>query len=327
MVLNALTGNEGLKRQLSAQERGRGLSHAYLISGPHGSGKRTLARLLAAAMVCTGGGEAPCGSCPGCKKALAGIHPDIVTIGGDGKDITVSQARAIRADAYIRPNEAGRKVYVVENAQNMNANAQNAILKLLEEGPAYAAFLLLTHNSAALLPTIRSRCEGLSLSPVSPAQAEEYLARRFPGREAAQISRAAQSCGGVLGRAVEELDGSAHSETAQAARALLAKFAAGEEWELAQFCVGLEKWDRDALGGLLDQTAGLLRHALALQAGAGTGPDFRVREVVQAAALPKKALLAGADTLRTLRQSVEFNVGVGHLCGALCAGLSNARNG
>ena len=77
-----------------------------------------------------------------------------------------AQIRALRADAYIRPNEAGRKVYLLERAHTMNPSAQNAMLKLLEEGPPYAAFLLLTENAAALLPTVRSRCETLTLSPV-----------------------------------------------------------------------------------------------------------------------------------------------------------------
>ena len=136
MRLDALAGNAALKQQLSAQEKGRGLSHAYLISGPAGSGKRTLARLLCAAMVCTGEGERPCGACPACKKVLSGIHPDVIQVGEDGKDISVGQAREARSDAYIRPNEGARKVYVFHNAQDMTAAAQNALLKLLEEGPA-----------------------------------------------------------------------------------------------------------------------------------------------------------------------------------------------
>ena len=185
MNLTSLVGNEALKKQLSAQAEGRGLSHAYLLSGPAGGGKKTLARLMAAAMVCTGQGESPCGACPACKKALGGIHPDIITVAGEnGKDISVGQARALRADAYIRPNEAERKVYLILDAQTMNTNAQNAVLKLLEEGPPYAAFLLLTDNPGALLPTIRSRCEGLSLSPVSPGEAEAFLLQKFPDRPA-----------------------------------------------------------------------------------------------------------------------------------------------
>ena len=181
MNLTRLAGNAPLKRQLELETARRGLSHAYILSGPAGSGKRTLAGLLAAALVCDRrGGALPCLSCAGCRKAEGGIHPDIVRVGDDGKDISVAQVRALRADAYIRPNEAERKVYILENAQTMNASAQNAMLKLLEEGPAYAAFLLLTDNAAALLPTVRSRCEHLPLSPVTQREAELWLDEHYP---------------------------------------------------------------------------------------------------------------------------------------------------
>ena len=249
MNLTRLAGNGPLKRQLELETARRGLSHAYILSGPAGSGKRTLAGLLAAALVCTGGGERPCLSCPGCRKALAGIHPDIVRAGDDGKDISVAQVRQLRADAYIRPNEADRKIYILENAQTMNPSAQNAMLKLLEEGPAYAAFLLLTDNAAALLPTVRSRCELLPLSPVTEAEAEEWLAGRFPDRSPEERRQAARRCEGLLGRAVSLLEGQAEGEdkALSAALELVRRLAARDELALAEHCVTLEKWDRDGL--------------------------------------------------------------------------------
>ena len=138
MNLSTLAGNQRIKDRLSRREWDRGLSHAYIISGPAGSGRHALARRLAAAMLCTGGGERPCGTCPACLKTEKGIHPDFsVTAGPEaGKPITVDQVRALRSDAYIRPNEGERKVYLLEEADRMNPSAQNAMLKLLEEGPA-----------------------------------------------------------------------------------------------------------------------------------------------------------------------------------------------
>lgn len=183
MEFLALAGNDRLKEQLSQQESGRGLAHAYIISGPTGSGRHTLARLLAAAMVCTSdSGGRPCGKCSPCKKITAGIHPDFEIISGpeEGKPITVDQIRALRSDAYIRPNEGDRKIYLLEGADQMNASAQNAMLKLLEEGPGYAVFLLLAENGGGLLQTVRSRCEELVLSPVSVVQCQSWLKDRFP---------------------------------------------------------------------------------------------------------------------------------------------------
>ena len=167
MNLTALSGNERVKEQLSRQEMGRGLSHAYIISGPAGSGKHILAQSLAAGMLCASPGEKPCWRCAPCLKVKKGLHPDVSTVAGpeEGKPITVDQVRALRSGAYIRPNEGERKVYILEGADQMNASAQNALLKLLEEGPPFAAFLLLARNSGALLETVRSRCEEVSLLP------------------------------------------------------------------------------------------------------------------------------------------------------------------
>ena len=167
MNLTALSGNERVKEQLSRLEKERGLSHAYIISGPAGSGKHILARQLAAAMLCVSSGEKPCGRCAPCLKVQKGLHPDVSVIVGPeaGKPIAVDQVRALRADAWIRPNEGERKIYILEGADQMNASAQNALLKLLEEGPRFAAFLLLARNAGALLETVRSRCEELALIP------------------------------------------------------------------------------------------------------------------------------------------------------------------
>ena len=165
MNLTALSGNERVKEQLSRLEKERGLSHAYIISGPAGSGKHILARLLAAGMLCASTGEKPCGHCTSCLKIQKGLHPDVSVVTGPeaGKPITVDQVRALRADAYIRPNEGERKVYLLEGADQMNASAQSVLLKLLEEGPRFAAFLLLARNAGALLETVRSRCETFDL--------------------------------------------------------------------------------------------------------------------------------------------------------------------
>lgn len=326
MRLEALAGNEALKQQLSAQQAGRGLSHAYMICGPAGTGKRTLARLMAAALVCTHPGEKPCGQCSACKKALGGIHPDIITVGPlEGKrEILVDQVRQVRTDAYIRPNEAERKVYILCQAQTMNPSAQNSLLKLLEEGPAYGAFLLLTDNPGALLPTIRSRCERLTLAPVRVEEAESYLRGRFPQWAEADIARVARSCGGVLGNAVAQLsDEPRETEALAGARQLLEHLSGGDELALAEWCIGLEKWERTDLSDLLEQGVRLLRDALLLQAGAvplTAAEDLPAVE--KAARLSRGKLMGAVGLLEQLRQAALAYVGTGHICGALCAGAS-----
>ncbi len=325
MKLDALAGNAALKRQLSAQAQGRGLSHAYLISGPAGSGKATLAGLLSAAMVCSGGGETPCGHCSGCKKALGGIHPDIIHVDFlEGKrEILIEQTRQMRSDAFIRPNEAERKVYIIHHADQMNVRAQNSILKLLEEGPAYAAFLLLAENPGSVLITIRSRCEGAALSPVSAAEAEAVLKEKFPQKSPEEISSAAHRCGGLIGKAVEELAGGGDTETRAAALELLGLIAGGDELKLCEWCVGKEKLDRGSLIRLFEWETELLSAALRLQSGSGSEAEETGEEVRRAAALPRRKLLRCVDILDELRTAAGFNVGGGHLLGALCAWISS----
>lgn len=180
MDLSQLPVGEGVRRRL--ENSLNRLSHAYIISGPPESGASTLADLLAAAYVCSGTGDRPCGVCPGCRKAKGNIHPDIIrlTVPEGKRNITVEQVRQLRADAYVRPNEAHRKVFLIEDAQAMNDSAQNALLKVLEDGPDYLSFLLLAENSQQLLPTIRSRCETLRAAGEETAEASqegETLAR------------------------------------------------------------------------------------------------------------------------------------------------------
>lgn len=166
MPLTSLVGNRALKEHLRPRLSGGTLGHALILAGPAGSGRHTLAAILSRAMVCDHPGPKPCGSCPACKKAMAGIHPDIITVQPepDKAAISVDQVRQMRTDAHIRPNEAPRKVYILEQTDRLRGEAQNAMLKLLEEGPAYAAFLLLCENPGNLLPTVRSRCEILALT-------------------------------------------------------------------------------------------------------------------------------------------------------------------
>lgn len=120
---------------------------------------------LAMTLVCSAPeGQRPCGTCRDCRKAREGIHPDIIPVErfmaekDIGGMVKVDPIRALRADAFIAPNEARNKVYLIDNAHTMNDSAQNALLKTLEEGPSHAAFILMTESAGALLETIRSRC-------------------------------------------------------------------------------------------------------------------------------------------------------------------------
>lgn len=151
-----LPENSTLERAVRrAAEQGR-LSHAIVLSG---DGSLTdAARFIAAAHVCEGT-DRPCLRCRHCRKVLEGIHPDVSVIRDtEHRELTVDAVRALRQDVYIRPNEAARKVYIIADSRQLNERDQNVLLKIVEEGPPYAAFIFCADSPAALLETIRSRC-------------------------------------------------------------------------------------------------------------------------------------------------------------------------
>ena len=161
MGFEGLLGNDRLKENLiSSLGKGR-ISHFYLISGPEGSGKHTLARLLTAAILCRETGK-PCGKCGPCRKVLEGNHPDVITVDDpEHKTVAVRIVREAREDVFIRPNEADHKIYLFP--QELGIEGQNTLLKILEEPPSYGVFILMTDNPDKLLPTVRSRCTELAL--------------------------------------------------------------------------------------------------------------------------------------------------------------------
>ena len=156
------------------------IGHAYLISSSARADAVRAAKMLAGAAVCLAGHDVPCGVCRGCRKAASGSHPDIIPVvrqtdrnGNLRRELTVDQIRELAADAQVLPNEAERKVSIIEEAELMNLNAQNAALKLLEEPPATVIFVLCAVNSNQLLETVRSRCLSLSVAGGEEAADED----------------------------------------------------------------------------------------------------------------------------------------------------------
>ncbi len=175
-----LPENSTLERAVRrAAEQGR-LSHAIVLSGD--GGLTDAARFIAAAHVCEGT-DRPCLRCRHCRKVLEGIHPDVSVIRDtEHRELTVDAVRALRQDVYIRPNEAARKIYIIADSRQLNERDQNVLLKIVEEGPPYAAFIFCTDSPAALLETVRSRCVLLKCDAPAPdalPPEAEQLCRAF----------------------------------------------------------------------------------------------------------------------------------------------------
>lgn len=177
------------------------LTHALLVTG---AGQReALARYAAAAMECSSEGERPCLRCDSCRRVMEGIHPDVITVRDDQhKSIAVDVVRQIRSDAYIRPNQGRRKVYLFPDCALLTPQDQNVLLKIVEEGPPYAAFLFCAENAAVVLQTLRSRCVELKLHPDGAPGGPGDLRRRGRAHPSAGIVPAGGR--GGVGRRLEK---------------------------------------------------------------------------------------------------------------------------
>ncbi len=193
----------------------RSLAHAYLLVGPPHVGKMTLALDLAGALNCTEG-EPPCGSCRACQRIQQGKYPDVIVIdkyaGRDQKDrrkateIGIDTVREIlQRGSNLPPYEGNYKVYIIEDADLMSAEAANCLLKTLEEPPQHIVILLLTSQENALLPTVVSRCQRFELKPVSIAEIEARL-KTFDNIDPDKIKLLSRLSGGCLGWAISALN-------------------------------------------------------------------------------------------------------------------------
>jgi DNA polymerase-3 subunit delta' len=177
-------------------------AHAYLISGPPHIGKTTLARSLALALNCQANDSArPCSQCRSCQLINAGKHPDVQLIEPDGARVKIDQVRALQHDLSLRPVEGRYRVAIFDQFEVATVEAQNALLKTLEEPPGYVVLIVLAADPELLLPTIVSRCQQVPLRPLTIAQVREALIKKW-AVEADHADLLAHLSGGRLGWAV-----------------------------------------------------------------------------------------------------------------------------
>ena len=178
---NDIIGHEQIIEHLRSAITLDKISHAYILNGPEDSGKMMLAEAFAMALQCEGEGERPCLACRSCKQAVDHNQPDIIYVSHEKPNtIGVDDIRTqVINDIVIKPYSSRYKVYIIDEAQKMNQQAQNALLKTIEEPPAYAVILLLTTNADSFLPTILSRCITLNLKAVKADVIRSYLMQKY----------------------------------------------------------------------------------------------------------------------------------------------------
>lgn len=266
MTLSDIIGNEHAVSAIADAARNAPF-HAYIISGPEGSGKKLAAAVLASGLVCSAQPQArPCGMCPACIKTARGTHPDVQTVTMEGKtSFLVGQTRAVRGDAFILPNEAERKVYILPDSAYMQSSAQNAFLKVLEEPPDYAIFILISENASSLIDTVRSRCINIAMKPVTSEQVRAYLKEHRPELTQAELNAAVSGSGGLIGRAISSLSGA--DLALETARDICEALGDGSELSLYKAYFKLERGSREEIKRVFNAVISLFRDAVMQKTG------------------------------------------------------------
>lgn len=204
LAFQDILGHDTIKQHFQKAIELHKVSHAYILAGEAGMGRKSLAHAFALTLLCEKGGSQPCMSCHACKQVLSGNHPDLIHVTHEKPaSIGVDDIREqIHDTIMIRPYSSYYKIYIVDEAEKMTIQAQNALLKTIEEPPSYAVIILLTTNGDLFLPTILSRCVQLKLKPLLDSVISEYLVEAL-GVSESEARLYAAFARGNLGKAIK----------------------------------------------------------------------------------------------------------------------------
>lgn len=292
------------------------MPHAFIVEGADGLGKSTFARLIAQGAMCTCG-EPLAGECSHCRKLRENIHPDLTVITGSGKTnaISIDAVREMRANSRIAPNEADKRVFVLEDCDNMQAAAQNAFLKIFEEAPPHVMFVMTCRSAMHLLETVRSRGRLVTLYPVEPEEGAAFLCRLHPDWDVQDVRNACEICGGNLGEVLRRLLPESGGENAaflekteRIVRGILTAMCGGSECELAAACSAVGK-DRALAGAVCTRLSEALRRAVMVAVGAQETLEHPSPEVLRLGTLvSSQALMTQIDEINTLSDWLRINI-------------------
>lgn len=321
MIFNDLIGNNAIKTQLQTMFVTNKIPHAILIDGARGLGKKTLASIIAQTAVCTDLlGGAACGSCSSCKKAQKNIHPDIISPEKSGtlQSYNIATVRKIRADAYIAPNEASKKVYIFTDVDNMGISAQNAILKVLEEPPANVIFIFTCISSSNLLQTVRSRLQQFSLRPVSQVDLQQYLEKNCTENASKNLIEIACLANGNIGFALDLLASSDFESTVNIANEIAKNLVSAREFDLIS-AVAKVSDDRKKFAKVLNFLEAILKEALFLASDVNLNKDNISKTLSES--LSPKQLLKIIGVVGETKKYLDKNVNTSIITSFFCSNL------
>lgn len=193
-ILNGFVGNNALKSKILSDVLSDNLSHAYILEGNKGSGRHTVAKMIAAALSCENRNNSnmplPCTTCPACKKILEDKSPDVITVSREDKaSLGIEAIRFLKNDVSVVPNELDYKIYIIEDADTMTIQAQNAFLLTLEEPPSFVKYFLICEDSSGLLETIHSRVQTLHTELIPNEDIDKLLLERYPAARTMKTSQ------------------------------------------------------------------------------------------------------------------------------------------
>lgn len=328
MAFKDLAGNVRIKRLLKlALERGR-VPNSLIFGGPDGVGKSDMARTLAKSLNCLTLTTDSCDECPSCRAIDSGSHPDVLVLTAEVRDVKIEQTRLLKQMAYLRPMTGKRRVFIIEEAENLNEPSANSLLKVLEEPPDFTHIILVTASPHRLVPTIRSRCQTLAFSPIGREEIEEILIDREFSPEQARIL--ALLVEGNLERALE-----LEWDTVRALK--------DEAWELF---AALDSTDRSSrflerfgavpkavqeeFGGVLELFASFARDMLLLREGGDPAlllnPDFEDRLRAAAAGWSAGRLVGLVAELDALLVELDKNMNKGLLATTFFSNFMELRH-
>ncbi len=309
---NPIIGHQQIIEQLQRTVASERIAGAYLFVGPTGIGKETVARHFAQLIFCQQEAQPPivCGTCLACRKVDSGNHPDLQFIRPEGSLLKIGQIRELQKQIIYEPLEASRKVYILTDAERMNPEAENCLLKTLEEPPASSVLILLTSNLQALLATTRSRCQILQFHPMPTQALAEILVNKFSATPE-QATILAIAADGAIGKALTQLEkGNVHTEIVPEVLKetnLLAAFRLAENFkDNPETLSELVTWYRDLLFLQQGAPSELITHIHSLDELRAIVPRYsrlRIQQAIQTI-FDTKSLLDNTNTNATLALEV-----------------------